>query len=98
LGSALCAGLARGHRVAGIDRRSPSPALRRTAAGAIRENLRIGVSDTRQNMDWRSRDEYCILNRWPVVMGNFRQHPRHWKNRHIRLNERSMNTNLEELA
>jgi len=42
LGFALCADLARDHRVAGIDRRSPSPALRRTTADAIRENLHIG--------------------------------------------------------
>jgi hypothetical protein len=33
LGSVLCADLARDHRVVGIDRRPPSPALRHSIAG-----------------------------------------------------------------
>jgi nucleoside-diphosphate-sugar epimerase len=49
--------------------------------------LRIDTRRTRQKLDWRPRDEYCILNRLPVVMQNFRRHPRYWKDRNIRRND-----------
>jgi nucleoside-diphosphate-sugar epimerase len=41
LGSALCADLARDHRIVGIDRRPPSPALRKAAPRAAWENIDI---------------------------------------------------------
>ena len=52
LGSALCADLDRDHRIVGIDRRPPSPALRAAAPRAAWETLDIsdaaGVSDAFQ--------------------------------------------------
>ena len=45
LGSALCADLAHDHRVVGVDRRPPSPALRQAAPRAAWENLDISDSE-----------------------------------------------------
>jgi nucleoside-diphosphate-sugar epimerase len=49
--------------------------------------LRVDTRYTRQKLDWRPRDEYSVLKRLPVVMGNFRRHPRAWDARNIRRNE-----------
>jgi hypothetical protein len=49
--------------------------------------LRVDTSCTRQKLDWKPREDHTILNRLPVVMENFRRHPRHWKLRNIRRNE-----------
>jgi len=45
LGSALCADLARDHRIVGIDRRPPSPALRKAAPRAAWEDIDISGSE-----------------------------------------------------
>jgi nucleoside-diphosphate-sugar epimerase len=49
--------------------------------------LRVDARRTRQRLDWRPRAEYGILQRLPIVMRNFRQHPRHWEDRNIRRND-----------
>jgi len=45
LGSALCADLARDHLIVGIDRRRPSPALRKSAPRAFWENIDISGAE-----------------------------------------------------
>jgi NAD(P)-dependent dehydrogenase (short-subunit alcohol dehydrogenase family) len=42
---------------------------------------------TQQKLDGQPRDEYCILNRLPVLTANFRDHRRDWLTRNIRRNE-----------
>ena len=49
--------------------------------------LRVDTSYTRDRLDWRPWDEYCILNRLPALMANFRSRRRHWLARNIRRNE-----------
>lgn len=49
--------------------------------------LRVDTSYTRARLDWKPRDEYCILNRLPALMANFRSRRRHWQARNIRRNE-----------
>jgi nucleoside-diphosphate-sugar epimerase len=49
--------------------------------------LRVDTSYTRQRLDWRPRDEYCILNRLPALIANFRNHRHSWQARNIRRNE-----------
>jgi nucleoside-diphosphate-sugar epimerase len=49
--------------------------------------LRVDTRYTRERLDWRPRDEYCILNRLPELMANFRNHRRYWQARNIRRNE-----------
>jgi nucleoside-diphosphate-sugar epimerase len=49
--------------------------------------LRVDARRAREKLDWKPRDEYAILNRLSVVMENFRQNPRFWKQRNIRRND-----------
>jgi hypothetical protein len=49
--------------------------------------LRVDTSGTRQKLEWKPRDEYCILNRLLVLMANFQNHCRYWQARNIRRNE-----------
>lgn len=49
--------------------------------------LRVDTSYTRQKLDWKPQDAYCILNRLPALMANFRNHRRYWQTRNIRRNE-----------
>jgi nucleoside-diphosphate-sugar epimerase len=45
LGSAICADLSQDHRVVGIDKRPPSPFLRKVASSAVWENLDISNAE-----------------------------------------------------
>jgi nucleoside-diphosphate-sugar epimerase len=49
--------------------------------------LRVDTTCTRQKLGWSPKDEYCILNRLPALMENFRNHRRYWIARNIRRNE-----------
>jgi nucleoside-diphosphate-sugar epimerase len=49
--------------------------------------LRIDARGTQRKLDWKPRNEYCVLNRLPVLTANFRDHRSYWLSRNIRRNE-----------
>jgi nucleoside-diphosphate-sugar epimerase len=94
LGSAICVDLSRDHDVIGVDRRRPSVALRRQAAGSRWHTLDIsdqaGVTDFFNQLATARRPVHYILH-----MAAFYHFGQHWLPEYDRVNVRGLRNILE---